>query len=35
LRRRWALGSVEIFFSKYNPLWFNPTSSLKFVQRLS
>ncbi|GAQ88788.1 Cellulose synthase family protein [Klebsormidium nitens] len=32
---RWALGSVEIFFSRYNPLWYSPTSSLKLVQRLS
>eukprot|EP00897_Mesotaenium_endlicherianum_P000029 jgi/Mesen1/10026/ME000073S09304 len=32
---RWATGSVEIFFSGYNPLWSDCCTNLKFVQRLA
>ncbi|GBG80750.1 hypothetical protein CBR_g31305 [Chara braunii] len=32
---RWATGSVEIFFSKHNPLFHNYFKSLKVMQRLA
>ncbi|KAL2521448.1 Cellulose synthase A catalytic subunit 6 [UDP-forming] [Forsythia ovata] len=32
---RWALGSVEIFFSKHCPLWYGYGGGLKWLERLS
>jgi cellulose synthase A len=32
---RWALGSVEIFFSKHCPIWYGYNSGLKWLERLS
>ncbi|CAN6222897.1 unnamed protein product [Urochloa humidicola] len=32
---RWALGSVEIFFSKHCPLWYGYGGGLKFLERFS
>ncbi|KAM7257490.1 hypothetical protein ACFE04_013231 [Oxalis oulophora] len=32
---RWALGSVEILFSKHCPLWYGYKSGLKWLERLS
>ncbi|EYU46412.1 hypothetical protein ABFS82_04G045000 [Erythranthe guttata] len=32
---RWALGSVEIFFSRHCPLWYGFGGKLKWLQRLS
>ncbi|GBG76518.1 hypothetical protein CBR_g22266 [Chara braunii] len=32
---RWALGSVEIFFSRHNPIVFNWCKHLNFMQRMS
>ncbi|KAM7252992.1 hypothetical protein ACFE04_025610 [Oxalis oulophora] len=32
---RWALGSIEIFFSKHNPIWYGYGGGLKWLERLS
>ncbi|KAJ4756920.1 Cellulose synthase [Rhynchospora pubera] len=32
---RWALGSVEIFFSKHCPIWYGYGGGLKWLERLS
>ncbi|KAL3647706.1 Cellulose synthase A catalytic subunit 4 [UDP-forming] [Castilleja foliolosa] len=32
---RWALGSVEIFFSRHCPLWYGFAGKLKWLERLS
>ncbi|KAL1329911.1 hypothetical protein HN51_047096 [Arachis hypogaea] len=32
---KWALGSTEIFFSGYCPLWYGYTGKLKLLQRLA
>ncbi|PNY10849.1 cellulose synthase A catalytic subunit 6 [Trifolium pratense] len=32
---RWALGSVEIFFSKHCPIWYGYGGGLKFLERFS
>ncbi|XP_065882043.1 probable cellulose synthase A catalytic subunit 3 [UDP-forming] [Euphorbia lathyris] len=32
---RWALGSVEIFFSRHCPLWYGYGGGLKWLERLS
>ncbi|KAL2498682.1 Cellulose synthase A catalytic subunit 6 [UDP-forming] [Abeliophyllum distichum] len=32
---RWALGSVEIFFSKHCPLWYGYGGGLKWLERVS
>eukprot|EP00271_Cylindrocystis_brebissonii_P018297 TRINITY_DN5115_c0_g1_i1.p1 TRINITY_DN5115_c0_g1~~TRINITY_DN5115_c0_g1_i1.p1 ORF type:complete len:221 (+),score=30.94 TRINITY_DN5115_c0_g1_i1:1-663(+) len=32
---RWATGSVEIFFSKWNPIWMACGSRLKLVERVA
>ncbi|KAJ6805609.1 cellulose synthase A catalytic subunit 5 [UDP-forming]-like isoform X1 [Iris pallida] len=32
---RWALGSVEIFFSKHCPIWYGYGGGLKSLERLS
>ncbi|XP_038691279.1 probable cellulose synthase A catalytic subunit 5 [UDP-forming] [Tripterygium wilfordii] len=32
---RWALGSIEIFFSKHCPLWYSYGGGLKWLERLS
>lgn len=32
---RWALGSVEIFLSKYCPIWYGYGGGLKWLERLS
>ncbi|TQD69908.1 hypothetical protein C1H46_044558 [Malus baccata] len=32
---RWALGSIEIFLSRYCPLWYGYGGGLKWLERLS
>jgi cellulose synthase A len=32
---RWALGSIEIFFSNHCPLWYGYGGGLKFLERFS
>ncbi|KAL1815129.1 hypothetical protein DCAR_0519358 [Daucus carota subsp. sativus] len=32
---RWALGSIEIFFSKHCPIWYGYGGGLKWLERLS
>ncbi|WKA10935.1 hypothetical protein VitviT2T_028478 [Vitis vinifera] len=32
---RWALGSVEIFFSRYCPIWYGYGGGLKWLERFS
>ncbi|XP_031402696.1 cellulose synthase A catalytic subunit 7 [UDP-forming] isoform X1 [Punica granatum] len=32
---RWALGSVEIFFSRHCPLWYGFAGKLKYLERLA
>lgn len=32
---RWALGSVEIFFSKHCPIWYGYGGGLKLLERFS
>ncbi|XP_061375935.1 cellulose synthase A catalytic subunit 6 [UDP-forming]-like isoform X1 [Gastrolobium bilobum] len=32
---RWALGSVEIFFSRHCPIWYGYGGGLKFLERFS
>lgn len=32
---KWALGSTEIFFSGYCPLWYGYSGKLKWLQRLA
>uniref|UniRef100_A0ACD5W2L7 Uncharacterized protein n=1 Tax=Avena sativa TaxID=4498 RepID=A0ACD5W2L7_AVESA len=32
---RWALGSVEILFSRHCPIWYNHGGRLKFLERMA
>lgn len=32
---RWALGSIEIFFSRHSPLWYGYGGKLKWLERLA